>query len=97
MLTEIKTKIKFCLLGAVLNVNFSIIKLCLNIIVIVVSLNNLNTKEIYNHILVDKFAVEKEDHIVHIHVPSFVIKESVSLANTKEPKLSVNVEKAQES
>lgn len=97
MLTEIKTKTKFCILGVVLNVNFSIIKLCPNIIAIVVSLNNLNMKEIYNHILVDKFVVEKEVHIVHIHALNFVIKESVSLANTKELKLCVNVEKVQES
>ncbi len=96
MLIETKTKIRFYILGVVHNVNINIMKLCPSIIVIVVNLNNHNTKEIFNLIHVDKFAVEKEDPIALILVRSFVIKANANLASMKGHKLFVNVEKVRE-
>lgn len=78
-----KIKIRLFLLGVVLNASFLIMSPCQSIIVIVVNLNNLNMKGIYNLIHVDKFVGEKEVSIAHIHVLNVVIKGNVSLVNTK--------------
>lgn len=96
MLIERKRKMRSYLPGAVLNVSFSIMKPCQSIIVIVENSKILNTKEILNLILVDKFVGEKEAHIVLILVLNSVIRESVNPVNTKELLLLVSVEKVQE-
>lgn len=96
MLIETKRKMRSYLPGAVLNASFNIMKPCQSIIVIVENSKILNTKEILNLILVDKFVGEKEAHIVLILVLNSVIRESVNPVNTKELLLLVSVEKVQE-
>ena len=96
MLIERKRKMRSYLPGVVLNASFNIIKPCQSIIVIVENSKILNTKEILNLILVDKFVGGKEALIVLILVLNSVIRESVNPVNTKELLLLVSVVKVQE-
>jgi hypothetical protein len=82
MLIKIKIKVEF-IHGVVHNVNSNLMKLCQNIIVIVVNSKILSMKEIFNPIHVVKFVEEKEVHTVLILVHSVVIKENVNHASIK--------------